>query len=350
MSFDQEPDGDIHGECANEIRQLEARVKELEGGIKSALSWVESSHRPPVQEEFPAGKMVLIRLHALVGLHMLVNKDGGKEVSEGDALITASKEHALPERDTSKPVERQGLFHKFNVQRVDGSDKEGGKHHGCAYFVLDLDHDQHAAAALRAYAHSCKNTHPELSADLVERYGVEPVQEPVGYFKIIHGRWVEVAKTTDGAIALYDKPQPDRVATPVQEPVAWSEALRISELEPVADALQNFSNDSTEDNAVGLVIAVLSAATKQPDRVAELESSRDSWKEIAAASIKKENDLHARVVELEAEITALKAQVIAPEVRVSVLDFLKDANEGAFNDVPAEWLSKAIAAPEGKKP
>ena len=36
----------------------------------------------------------------------------------------------LPERDTTKPAEQQGLFRKFEVQRVDGTDAIGGKHHG----------------------------------------------------------------------------------------------------------------------------------------------------------------------------------------------------------------------------
>lgn len=60
----------------------------------------------------------------------------------------------------------QGIYHKFNVTRTDGSSEPGGKHENCRYFVLDLDHDPHAPAAIRAYAESCKDTHPALSADL----------------------------------------------------------------------------------------------------------------------------------------------------------------------------------------
>ncbi|WP_197672302.1 hypothetical protein [Cupriavidus nantongensis] len=78
---------------------------------------------------------------------------------------------SLPERDTSKPAEQQGLFRKFDVRRTDGCDAPGGKHHGCRYFVLDLDHDAHAPAALRAYAASCAATHPQLSTDLVREFG-----------------------------------------------------------------------------------------------------------------------------------------------------------------------------------
>lgn len=78
---------------------------------------------------------------------------------------------ALPERDTTKTAEQQGLFRKFDVRRVDGSDQLGGKHHGCLYYVLDVDHDPYAAAALGAYADACKESHPELARDLREKWG-----------------------------------------------------------------------------------------------------------------------------------------------------------------------------------
>ena len=78
---------------------------------------------------------------------------------------------ALPERDTATPAEQQGLFRKFDVRRVDGSDQPGGKHHGCRYYVLDVDHDPYAAAALGAYADACKESHPELARDLREKWG-----------------------------------------------------------------------------------------------------------------------------------------------------------------------------------
>lgn len=76
----------------------------------------------------------------------------------------------LPERDQSKPAEQQGLFRKFDVRRTDGSDQPGGKHHGCDYFVIDVTHDQHAAAALTAYADAVAATHPMLAADMRARY------------------------------------------------------------------------------------------------------------------------------------------------------------------------------------
>ncbi len=90
------------------------------------------------------------------------------------------------ERDMSKPAEQQGLFRKFDVRRVDGSDQEGGKHYGCRHFVLDMDHDAHAPAALIAYADSCAESHPELAAQLRREFcrstapttGSAPVEAP----------------------------------------------------------------------------------------------------------------------------------------------------------------------------
>ena len=63
-------------------------------------------------------------------------------------------------------MEQEGLKRKYKVERLDGKDALGEKHHGCQYFVLDLDHDPHAIPALRAYAKSCQESHPQLSHDL----------------------------------------------------------------------------------------------------------------------------------------------------------------------------------------
>jgi hypothetical protein len=66
------------------------------------------------------------------------------------------------------PCDRnRGLYSRFNVTRTDGSSAPGGKHCGCVYFVLDLTHDKHAAAALRAYVESCAAEYPLLAADLL---------------------------------------------------------------------------------------------------------------------------------------------------------------------------------------
>lgn len=158
---------------------------------------------------------------------------------------------SFPERDVTKPAEEQGLFRKFDVRRVDGSDAPGGKHHGCEYFVLDLDHDIHAPAAIRAYAQACNETHPQLSAELSERFGPQPAvaQEPVGFryktrsIKYPENGWsgwhfqegvpANYHLTDDGNFEfltrlLYDHSTPD---------VAPTEVLR-----ELVEALNDFSN------------------------------------------------------------------------------------------------------------
>ena len=59
--------------------------------------------------------------------------------------------------------QNRGLYQKFIVTRTGDS---SGKHARCEYFVLDLNHDKHAVAALRAYAESCNEEYPQLAADL----------------------------------------------------------------------------------------------------------------------------------------------------------------------------------------
>lgn len=62
----------------------------------------------------------------------------------------------------------RGLYKKFHVTRTDGRDEPGNKHHNCEYFVLDMDHDDHAMAAIRAYVQSLEDAgeYPDLAADL----------------------------------------------------------------------------------------------------------------------------------------------------------------------------------------
>jgi hypothetical protein len=61
---------------------------------------------------------------------------------------------------------KRGLYGKFIIERVDGSDAPGRKHDGCDYFVLDLTHDKHALAAIYGYIESCQDEYPILAADL----------------------------------------------------------------------------------------------------------------------------------------------------------------------------------------
>jgi hypothetical protein len=66
----------------------------------------------------------------------------------------------------------KGLYRKFHVERTDGQSEPGGKHVGCEYFVLDLDHDPFAAAAIAAYADACEGEYPLLAADLRKKLEV----------------------------------------------------------------------------------------------------------------------------------------------------------------------------------
>lgn len=60
----------------------------------------------------------------------------------------------------------RGLYRKYDVKRSDGSSGPGRKHEFCAYFVLDLECDEFALAALRAYARAARKTHPDLARDI----------------------------------------------------------------------------------------------------------------------------------------------------------------------------------------
>ena len=60
----------------------------------------------------------------------------------------------------------KGFYEKFNVERVDGGSKHFERHEHCDYFVIDLDHDPNACAALMTYAAACDMTHPLLADDL----------------------------------------------------------------------------------------------------------------------------------------------------------------------------------------
>lgn len=105
-----------------------------------------------------------------------VSKAEGRARNAISALAAAAVQAChFPQRDQSRPAEQQGVFQKFEVRRTDGSSAPGGKHHGCHYFVLDVDHDALAKPALQAYAAACSTTHPDLSADMVKRFDLAPV-------------------------------------------------------------------------------------------------------------------------------------------------------------------------------
>lgn len=126
-----------------------------------------------------------------------IGADASPLVEANDSPCVNERGFTLPERDPSKPAEAQGMFRKFNVSRVDGSDAPGGKHSGCEYFVLDLDHDVHAPAALRAYAQACKDTHPTLSAELKAKFGSPPkapalAQEPLDVLREVVSQYKQM--------------------------------------------------------------------------------------------------------------------------------------------------------------
>jgi hypothetical protein len=60
----------------------------------------------------------------------------------------------------------KGLYQKYEVRRTDGSSEPGGKHEGCQYFVLDMDHDPYAVDALEAYMKACYPTYRRLAEHL----------------------------------------------------------------------------------------------------------------------------------------------------------------------------------------
>lgn len=60
----------------------------------------------------------------------------------------------------------RGIFHKYDVRRLDGTDAKGEKHYGCGLFVLDTVHDPFATPALIAYAEACRDKMPKLAADI----------------------------------------------------------------------------------------------------------------------------------------------------------------------------------------
>lgn len=66
-------------------------------------------------------------------------------------------------------MSRDGPIHrKFDVKRTDRRDRNpGDKHYGCFHWVLDIDHDPHAMPTMGFYAKLCKETHPQLSSDIM---------------------------------------------------------------------------------------------------------------------------------------------------------------------------------------
>lgn len=79
------------------------------------------------------------------------------------------------------PDKERGAYEKYTVYKND-EHGEPMYDHDSEYFVLDLVNDPLAADALRAYANSCKDEYPLLSADLlrwVERAKLRQVEQRI---------------------------------------------------------------------------------------------------------------------------------------------------------------------------
>lgn len=131
-----------------------------------------------VEEESRHGEIVYRtrEMFAAPGTDRLIREAGrfnaktlaklAKEV-EGDVpKMKAACLRQLEIEPAASDDKARGVYRKYEVKRTDGSSEGDGKHARCRYFVLDLDHDKHAAAALGAYAESCKVELPELAHDL----------------------------------------------------------------------------------------------------------------------------------------------------------------------------------------
>lgn len=81
-------------------------------------------------------------------------------------MATRKNETPKTERDHECGWKAHGVYRKYLVKRL--KDREG-KHRRCEFFVLDLDHDEFAGPALRAYATACAEKFPQLAADLEKR-------------------------------------------------------------------------------------------------------------------------------------------------------------------------------------
>jgi hypothetical protein len=78
------------------------------------------------------------------------------------------REWRTPSMYTDPKDRDKGLYPKFQVFRADGRDAPGHKHDRCGYFVLDLTHDPHASAALKAYANALPKEFQALAIDLMK--------------------------------------------------------------------------------------------------------------------------------------------------------------------------------------
>lgn len=225
----------------------------------------------------------------------------------------------FPERDSTKPAEQQGLFRKFDIRRTDGSDQPGGKHHGCRYFVLDMTHDQHAPAALRAYAASCESTHLQLAADLVSEFGTP----------------------TEGTDELR---KAVRTITQMLSDREWAEHVsRDLDASALESAVTDLHNDLHEANErIDELEAQLAATVAQQKPVGQFLKITDTWGETWLHVRNDEDMEQPGVVDLYAAPAAAPAQPETWKVLPSPVRVTGEILHQAFPEIPGEtWLLPA---------
>jgi hypothetical protein len=130
------------------------------------------------QIALPWGQMTIVQArenmaHVLLALHTQGVRAAWEAARQGAHGVLPSQRAReslmLKSPAEEKPDTDRGLYEKYRIERTDGTSAPGQKHHGCEHFVLDLDHDPHALAALRAYAMSCAKLFPSLAADLSKK-------------------------------------------------------------------------------------------------------------------------------------------------------------------------------------
>jgi len=157
------------GEAANaakKLRRLDLELPNKEAGIpKADMDALREKLADEVGDTIIYGLLILSVLY--VSASQVIAR-----VFDRKSIEYGFPERALPVIDIpvipAEPIDKHtmGLYEKFKVWRTDGTSATGAKHDGCQYFVLDVTHDPHALAALRAYAASCETFYPKLASDL----------------------------------------------------------------------------------------------------------------------------------------------------------------------------------------
>lgn len=154
-------------------QQLAAKDAELERLVQHIQDLVSRNDAMLDNERRLVSELERVR-SALTSIarRSVVHPDDTNEDSKRDLRIIRSLANQALTPPAAEPVpspvdkRSTGIYGKFHVRRVDGTDAPGCKHHGCRYFVLDVDHDKHAGAALFAYAEFCEQDYPLLAEDV----------------------------------------------------------------------------------------------------------------------------------------------------------------------------------------